>query len=67
MGCKELKTITLPKSITVIHEKAFSNCTNLDSFSIPGVASIESEAFYGCTSLEHITIPSNVEFIDSSF
>ncbi len=47
-----------------IGEKAFYNCTSLESITIPeSVTSIGDEAFRYCTNLESITIPESVTSI----
>ena len=51
-------------TVTAIGTKAFANCYDLTSVSIPeGVTSIGDEAFYYCTQLTEITIPSSVTSI----
>ena len=48
------------KPVTGIKEKAFQNCTDLKSVTIPnGVTNIGDKAFAGCTSLSTITLPKN--------
>jgi hypothetical protein len=60
----KLKTITFPRSVTIIEDHAFWFCTNLTSITIPSsVTSIGFSAFYYCTSLASITIPNSVRSI----
>ena len=48
-SCDELKSITIPNSVTTIEEYAFSWCTGLTSLSIPnGVITIGEDAFQDC-------------------
>ncbi len=52
------------KSVTHISIKAFFECTDLTSITIPSsVTSIGNSAFSGCTGLTSITIPSSVTSI----
>ncbi|MBQ3087663.1 MAG: leucine-rich repeat protein [Clostridia bacterium] len=55
--------------VTMICDAAFSNCTKLQSVTIPqGVTSIGDSAFYKCTSLALIEIPQGATSIgDSAF
>ena len=47
--------------VTAIEEKAFSNCKNLTSVTIPdGVTSIGEDAFRNCTGLLSVIIPASV-------
>ena len=57
-GCKALKHITIPKSVTFIGFCAFQNCTSLTEVVIPeGVSEIGIQAFCGCKSLASVTLP----------
>ena len=50
--------------VTSIGDKAFYQCANLVSVTIPeGVVSIGEAAFYGCTNIKTIHIPSSVQRI----
>ena len=60
-GCKNT---TIPKSVTVIGELAFSGCTSLTAINIPNsVTSIGRSTFSGCSSLTSINIPNSVSSI----
>ena len=57
--------VEIPKGVTAIGDRAFYNCTNLESIIIPeGVTVIGESAFYNCTNLESIIIPETVKKID---
>lgn len=60
----ELKSITIPNSVTCIGDYAFEACDSLNSINIPNsVTSIGWAAFNGCRSLPTITIPNSVTSI----
>ena len=62
---KNLRSVTIPGSVTNIGMLAFANREQLSDIEIPeGVRSIEISAFYGCKSFRHVTIPDSVERID---
>ncbi len=64
-GAATLKSISAD-GVKEIGEKAFENCTSLQSFSIPtSITKIEYAAFAGCTSLSSVTVPSEVKSIGS--
>ena len=56
------KTVIVPdtiedKSVTIIAEDAFCNCSNIEKITIPNsVNEIGDYAFYGCSSLNDISI-----------
>lgn len=59
-----VKTITLPNSITYLPSYAFVSLRSLTSITIPdGVEKIDYSAFDGCSSLTEITIPNSVTII----
>lgn len=54
-------SVTIPDSVTSIHDSAFAYCSSLTNISIPNsVTYIGSFAFEGCTKLESITLPSSL-------
>ncbi len=58
--------ITIPESVIVIGEWAFSDCNSLTSVTIPeGVTVIGEGAFEYCNSLTSVTIPESVKTIDA--
>ncbi len=63
---KPTGTLTIPsqlggKTVTIIGDNAFLDCSGLTSVTIPdGVTSIGASAFYGCSELASVTIPSSV-------
>lgn len=62
-GC-DLRSISLPGTLTSIEYDAFEACSNLSSVILPdGLEFIGSEAFYDCDSLNEIDIPDSVEEI----
>lgn len=65
-NCNNLRSITIPNSVTVIKNSAFYGCRSLTSINIPnGVTDIEVQALSGCTSLTSVTIPNSVTSIGS--
>ena len=55
---------TIPGSVTVIGDNAFSFCAGLTSVTIPSsVKTIGNEAFSACTGLTLVTIPNSVTII----
>lgn len=59
-------SVTIPDSVTSIHDYAFGYCSQLTNISIPNsVTFIGFSAFNSCTSLESITLPSSLSTIQS--
>ena len=56
--------VDIPSSWTSINEKAFYQCSNLKTVSIPhGVKRIEMAAFYKCATLKTVTLPDTITHI----
>ena len=56
--CGNLKSVTIPNSVTSIGQYAFYECLNLTSVLIPNsVTSIGNSTFSGCSNLISVTIP----------
>lgn len=67
MECNQLKSISIPDSVTEIRDFAFSYCTSLKSIELPdSITEIGRYAFYGCRVLESINIPEHVTKIRKS-
>ena len=65
-GCRRLKEIDIPESVTYIGAYAFSSCEDLLNVKIPTkLTSIERAVFLGCSSLQSIEIPQTVTNIGS--
>lgn len=64
-----LKTVTVPNSLKVIGQNAFSSCRGLENFYFPdGLERIGDGAFFGCHSLESIWLPDSLYYLgDSAF
>ena len=60
-GCKSLKSLVIPNSVTSIGKNAFYESTALEQVTLgDGVTIINNHAFYGCSSLGSIAIPNSV-------
>lgn len=58
--CKQLESVTLPETLTIIGSRSFSNCTSLKSINFPeSITNIVAYAFYGCNNLviESLNLP----------
>lgn len=63
-GCKALKRVCLPASITEIPYQLFYDCEALSDIEIPsGVTLINGSAFCGCKSLDSIILPISLKEI----
>ena len=63
-GCRNLKNISIPSSVTTIEVRAFWDCSSLTGIDIPSsVTDIKDMAFFNCSGMKNITIPSSVTAI----
>lgn len=61
MGCKSLKSVSIPGTVTEISVSAFEDCKGLTKVTLAkGVGNINGGAFCGCTKLTSINIPGSV-------
>jgi hypothetical protein len=64
LGCKSLKVLDIPNSVTIIKNGAFSECTSLVNVDIPNsLICLEDDAFSNCVSLKNINIPISLKNI----
>ena len=54
------------EGVKIIGERAFQNCTNLKTFTIPNPVEFNDYVFYGCTYLNSVTLGSRLEKIGAS-
>lgn len=64
-GCKNLKSVSLPNTLTYISMEAFAN-TALTSVDLSGTAvrTIDTGAFSGCASLTTVTLPESLTTLE---
>lgn len=63
---ESIKKVIIEKGITSIGRRAFKDCKNLVSVTMPeGLLYINNEAFYRCSKITSIKIPNTVEIISS--
>ena len=56
-NCADLKSVTLPNTITDIHQHAFEGCYGLETITIPAsVNKIHDQAFFNCKNLNLIEL-----------
>lgn len=66
-GCKSVKKVTIPPTVTKIGSYAFSSCSSLVSVSLrEGLQSIDYYAFRGCVSLTQIELNEGLQSIGNN-
>ncbi|MGN0468669.1 MAG: leucine-rich repeat domain-containing protein, partial [Acutalibacteraceae bacterium] len=66
-GCKQLKKVTLPSTITTISIGTFKDCESLDDINIPeSVKTIDSDAFKNC-GFTSVTIRKGIGYYSSAY
>ena len=62
--CKDmtnLKSVTIPDTVTILLDSTFRGCTSLESFTVPDhVQEVGYRIFSGCSSLKSVVIPDSV-------
>ncbi|MDE7226782.1 MAG: leucine-rich repeat domain-containing protein [Treponemataceae bacterium] len=58
-----LKRVTIPDSVQVIYDSAFSGCTALESVTLGNSVQEIGGSAFACTALESVTIPDSVKRI----
>ena len=62
--CPNLKSVTIPASVTELRDSCFAGSGVLKSVELPsGIVAIPGNCFCGCASLTNVTIPSGVKSI----
>jgi len=62
-----LKSVSIPYTITDVGYQAFGDCINLESIHISeGVTTIGNFSFLGCSSLTYVNLPNSVTYIGIS-
>lgn len=67
-GCANIKKVTLGENVSTLADKAFYNCTGLESVDFEGntrITSVGYQAFYGCESLKSVKMGNAVKTIGS--
>lgn len=64
-GQKKLVSVVIPKSVTMIKEKAFYDCKRLETVMVLGPAEIGYEAFFGCKSLYSVHLADGVRALNT--
>jgi hypothetical protein len=64
-GCKEMTSLSIPNTVTLILGGAFQNCSGLTKLDIPdNIKAIYEKTFYGCSGLTKLVIPKSVTNIE---
>lgn len=68
-GCRNIRSISLPSSLSNIGRAAFHGCAALESISIPSnVQQIRAHTFSECSSLRNLSLPNGLyEIEDNAF
>lgn len=65
--CSDLKSVSLPNSITTIGQYAFQHCSALKEVHLSSnITALETSTFHGCTSLQSIQLPGSILSISTS-
>ncbi len=65
--CRNLDSLIVPKSISIINSEVLANCEKLSYISMPNnISSIGNKVFYGCLNLSDFKMPDSLQFIGST-
>ena len=66
-NCKNLLSVSIPHSVSVIEPNSFSGCKSLSQLSLnDGLTAINKNTFSGCTSLPRVVFPETIRQIQNS-
>lgn len=62
-GCRYIKEINVPESVSSIGNNAFFDCLSMESLTLPkySITSIGESAFQNCTSLKSVSLPNTLD------
>lgn len=61
----KIKTVSIPRSVVLLHPSAFEGCSILTNVDIPDtVSTIPSKCFMNCSSLKRCVLPDSITYID---
>ncbi len=64
--CRNLISVSIPESVTLMGSYAFENCSSLSNIILPeGLTSVGERTFSGCSNLNSIVLPGGVTEIES--
>ena len=67
-GCTNLTSIVLPKSLRMLGQSSFRNCSSLTSVNLENVTELYNYVFQGCTNLEiDVNMPYLTRLNDTAF
>lgn len=66
-SCKNLVSVSIPRSVSLIGSYSFSGCTSLSQLLLnDGLTTIHNNTFSGCTSLPRVVFPETIRHIQSA-
>ena len=66
-SCKNLLSVSIPRSVSLIKSSSFSGCTSLSQLLLnDGLTTINENSFSGCTSLPQVVFPETIRQIQNN-